>query len=75
MFRKHMAQYGMMAYGLIYGNLGLGVGCGKLIRIIVQSAVLQVGIGQGATQGCSMSPIFHFINQLLDEVEKAGIGS
>ncbi len=30
-------------------------------------------IGQGLAQGCSMSPII-FINQLLDEVEKAGIG-
>ena len=27
-------------------------------------------IGQGVAQGCSMSPIL-FINQLLDEVEKA----
>ena len=33
-------------------------------------------IGQGVAQGCSMSPILlsNFINQLLDEVEKAVIG-
>ena len=33
-------------------------------------------IGQGVAQGCSMSPIlfYIFINQLLDEVEKAEIG-
>ena len=50
---------------------------------ITQSAVLlegevseQFNIGQGVAQGCSMSPILFsiFINQLLDEVEKAGIG-
>ena len=50
---------------------------------ITQSAVLLEGevseqsrIGQGVAQGCSMSPILFsiFINQLLDEVEKAGIG-
>ncbi len=26
-------QFGMMAYGLSYGNLWFGVGCGKLLRI------------------------------------------
>ena len=33
-------------------------------------------IGQGVAQGCSMSPIlvYIFINQLLDEVEKAEFG-
>jgi hypothetical protein len=33
-------------------------------------------INQGVVQGCSMSPIlfYIFINHLLDEVEKAGIG-
>ena len=50
---------------------------------ITQSAVLlkgeiseQFNIGQGVAQGCSMSPILFsiFINQLLDEVKKAGIG-
>ena len=50
---------------------------------ISQSAVLLEGekskqfhIGQGVAQGCSMSPILFsiFINQLLDEVEKAGFG-
>ena len=50
---------------------------------ITQSAVLlegevseQFNIGQGVARGCSMSPILFsiFINQLLDEVEKAGIG-
>ena len=50
---------------------------------ITQSAVLlegevseQFNIGQGVAQGCSMSPILFsiFINQLLDEVEKAGVG-
>ncbi len=48
-----------------------------------QSAVLLEGekshtfdIKQGVAQGCSMSPILFciLINQLLDEVEKAGIG-
>ena len=48
-----------------------------------QSAVLlegevseQFNIGQGVAQGCNMLPILFsiFINQLLDEVEKAGIG-
>ena len=48
-----------------------------------QSAVLlegevseQFSTGLGVAQGCSMSPILFsiFINQLLDEVEKAGIG-
>ena len=36
----------------------------------------QFNIGQGVAQGSSMSPILFsiFINQLLDEVEKAGIG-
>ena len=31
-------------------------------------------VGQGVAQGCSMSPILFsiLINQLLDEVEKAG---
>ena len=50
---------------------------------ITQSAVLlegeiseQCNIRQGVAQGCSMSPILFSIsiNQLLDEVEKAGIG-
>ncbi len=50
---------------------------------ITQSAVLlegevseQFNIGQGVAQACSMSPILFsiFINQLLDEVEKAGVG-
>ena len=33
-------------------------------------------IGQGVAQGCSILPssLFIFINQLLNEVEKAGIG-
>ncbi len=29
-FRKHLIQFGM-AYGLSYGDLGLGVGCGEII--------------------------------------------
>ena len=35
----------------------------------------QFNLGQGVAQGCSMSPILFsiFINQLLVEVEKAGI--
>ncbi len=84
LFRKHLTQFGMIVYGLSYGNLGLGVGCGEIIMYdITQSAVLlegemskQFSIGQGVAQGCSMSPIFFsiLINQLLDEVEKAGIG-
>ena len=47
---------------------------------ITQSAVLlERDIseqGQGVAQGCSMSPILFsiYINQLLNEVEKAGIG-
>ena len=50
---------------------------------ITQSTVLlegkiskQFNIGQGVAQGCSMSPILFsiFINQLLDDVEKAAIG-
>ncbi len=58
MFRKHWTQYGMMVYGLSYGNLGLGVGCGELLRICMtsQSAVLlegevseQFNIGRGGT--------------------------
>ena len=68
MFRKHLTQFGMMVYGLSYGNLGLGVGCGEIIiknmYDITQSAVLlegklseQFNIGQGVAQGCSMSPI------------------
>ena len=32
MFTKHLTQFGMMAYGLSYGNWGLGVGCGELLR-------------------------------------------
>ena len=50
---------------------------------ITKSAVLLEGeiskpfnIGQGVVQGCNILPIlfFIFINQCLDEVEKAGIG-
>ncbi len=50
---------------------------------ITKSAVLLEGeiskpfnIGQGVAQGCNILPIlfFIFINQCLDEVEKAGIG-
>ena len=50
---------------------------------VSQSSVLLEGeksqpfnLGQGVAQGCSMSPILFsiFINQLLVEVEKAGIG-
>ena len=50
---------------------------------ITKSAVLLEGeiskpfnIGQGVPQGCNILPIlfFIFINQCLDEVEKAGIG-
>ena len=65
----------------------VGVGCGELLRIIkyniTKSAVLLEGeiskpfnIGQGVAQGCNILPIlfFIFINQCLDEVEKAGIG-
>ena len=37
MFRKHLTQFGMMVYGLSYGNLGLGVGCGELLRICMTS--------------------------------------
>ena len=55
----------------------------KHLYDITQSAVVlegevseQFNIGQGVAQGCSMSPILFFIfnNQLLDDVEKAGIG-
>ena len=55
----------------------------KNMYAITRSAVLLEGekskqfhIGQGVAQGCSMSPILFsiFINQLLDEVEKAGFG-
>jgi len=86
MFRKHLTQFGMMVYGLSYGNLGLGVGCGELLRICMASHrvlfywrekyLSNSIIGQGVAQGCSMSPILFsiFNNQLLDEVEKAGIG-
>ncbi len=60
-----------MVYGLSYGNLGLGVGCGELINKnmydITQSAVLlegeiseQFDIGQGVAHGC-MSPILFSI--------------
>ena len=52
----------------------------KNMYAITRSAVLLEGekskqfpIGQGVAQGCIMSPIL-FINQLLDEVEKAGFG-
>ena len=52
----------------------------KNMYAISQSAVLLEGekskqfhIGQGVAQGCSMSSIL-FINQLLDEVEKARFG-
>ena len=50
---------------------------------VLMSAVLLEGeksksfnIGQGVAQGCSILPssLFIFINQLLNEVEKAGIG-
>ena len=60
---------------------------GRMWRVInmydtTQSAVLleevseQFNISQGVAQGCNMLPILFsiFINQLLDEVEKAGIG-
>ena len=55
----------------------------KNMYAITRSAVLLEGekskqfhISQGVAQGCSMSPILFsiFINQLLDEVEKAGFG-
>ena len=50
----------------------------KNMYAISQSAVLLEGekSKQGVEQGCSMSPILFrlFINQLLDEVEKAGFG-
>ena len=74
--------------GLWFKLWELGVR-GRMWRVIknmydiTQSAVLlegevseQFNIGQGVAQGCSMSPILFsiFINQLLDEVEKAGIG-
>ena len=72
-----------MAYGLSYGNWGLGV---ELLRTCMplhgvlfywrEKKYKQLHIGQGVAQGCSMSPILFsiFINQLLDEVEKAGFG-
>ena len=50
---------------------------------VLMSAVLLEGekskplnIGQGVAQGCSILPssLFIFINELLNEVEKAGIG-
>ena len=34
---QHLTQFGMMVYGLSYGNLGLGVGCGELLRICMTS--------------------------------------
>ena len=77
MFKKHLTQFGMMAYGLRYRKWGLGVGCGENMYAITRSAVLLEGekskqfhIGQGVAQGCSMSPILFsiFINQLLDEI-------
>ena len=55
----------------------------KKMYDITESAVLLEGekskpfdISQGVAQGCSLSPILFsiFINQLLDEVEKAGLG-
>ena len=55
----------------------------KNIYDITQSAVLLEGeisepfnVGQGVAQGCGMSSILFsiFINKLLDEVEKSGIG-
>ncbi len=71
--------------GLWFRLWELGVR-GRMWRVIrnmydiTQSAVLLEGeisepfnIGQGVAQGCSMSPILFSI-QLLDEVEKAGIG-
>ena len=67
------------------GKLVLGrVGCGELLRCMtLESAVLLEGakfkpfdISQGVAQGCSLSPILFstFINELLNEVVKAGIG-
>ena len=55
----------------------------KKMYDITESAALLEGekskpfdISQGVAQGCSLSPILFsiFINQLLDEVEKAGLG-
>ena len=57
MFKKHLTQFGMMAYGLSYGNWGLGVDVESIKNMyaITQSAVLLEGekskqfhIGQGA---------------------------
>ena len=70
--------------GLWFKLWELGVRCRmwRAMYDITQSSVLLEGeksqlfnIGQGVVQGCSMLPILFFIftNQLLDEVEKAGI--
>ena len=65
MFKKHLTQFGMRAYGLSYGN-GYDVESIKNRYAITRSAVLLEGekskqfqfhIGQGVAQGYSMSPI------------------
>ena len=82
MFRKHLSQFGIMAYG----NLVIEEGCGEIIiktmYDIAQSAVLLEGLKSKSfnigrmVRGCNMSPILHvFSNQLLDEITKAGIGT
>ena len=47
MFKRHLTQSGKMAYGLSYGNWGLGVGCEEIIiknmYAITRSAVLLEG--------------------------------
>ena len=75
-----------MVYGLGCGNWVLGVRCGELLRrcMTLQRVLFYwrgkkskpFDISQGVAQGCSLSPILFsiFINQLLDEVEKAGLG-
>ena len=57
----------MMAYSLSYGKL---VNRSQSVEAEISD------IGQEVAQGCSMLPILlsNFINQLLDEVEKAVIG-
>ena len=89
MFRKHLTQFGMMVYGLSLWEHG--VTCrGRMWRVIkdvydiTQSAVLLEGeisrplnIGQvwHRVVVCHLSSFPFFINQLVDEVEKAGIST